>query len=279
LIRKEAGVEEFSLLDFGLAVRASTWEAQCRSKSICGDPRYFTPTAWTLMALGLKATQAMPDSALTFSQYEKRIDHFSFGVLVLEVLFVLWRGPNREDAMNGHETAALVTAQRAWRDFWTEALGLYQKFHGEGLSATRRALVQGNVLSQYKDKLTALCLALRAAHDTVQSSLPAMVFKIAADLIDPQGVMCWQDIQKLLDDGKAPNEHANVRANDLATGQHGLASLPAVQDGARNWTSALESAASWLTTKLTHCVLDLALAGTEKPKRKTGLQRRKAALC
>mmetsp|Transcript_94007 Transcript_94007/g.186390 ORF Transcript_94007/g.186390 Transcript_94007/m.186390 type:complete len:595 (-) Transcript_94007:185-1969(-) len=285
LIREDAGVEEFSLLDFGLAVRASTWEAECRNKSICGDPRYFTPAAWTLMALGKKATQAMPDSTVMLRQYEKRIDHFSFGILVLEVLFALWRGPEWEDAMLGQEKEALATAQKAWRDFWAEAVGLFQKFHGDGPSATRRALIQANVLSQYKDKLTALCSALRLAHDAVQSGLPALVFKIVAELADPQGTMCWQDIKASLDDTEAAFGQTKVRSNteadaeNVASAQQGSALVPATEDAAWNWSSALESTASWVAMRLTRNMLGLALVGTDKPKIKKGSRRRKTALC
>jgi len=287
LIREDAGFEEFSLLDFGLAVRASTWEAKCRTKSICGDPRYFTPAAWTLMALGLKATQAMPESASMLRQYEKRIDHFSFGVLVLETLFALWRGPESEDAMNCEEMAAFATAQKAWRNFWAEAVGLFQKFHGEGPSATRRALVKANVLLQYKNKLTALCSALRFAHDAVQSGLPALVFKIAAELVDPQGTMCWQDITVLLHDSEAAIEQAKVRANaeadaeNLAAAQQGSALVPTAENRAWSWNSALalESTASWVAMRLTRNVLDLALAGTDNSKSKKGPRRRKTVLC
>jgi len=280
MIREEAGVEEFSLLDFGLAVRASTWEMECRDLSICGDPRYFTPAAWTLLAMGLKATQAP-----VFRQYEKRIDHFAFGILVLEVFFALWRGPDRQDAVDDQEKAVLVTAQKAWRNFWAEAFGLFQKFHSEGLSATRQALVHANILSQYNDKLTALCSALRLAHDAVQPSLPALVLKIAAELVDPQGTMCWQDIKASLDDSKAEIEHAKVRANaeadakNLVTVQQGSTLVPAIEGEAWNWSKALESTASWIATWLTRNVLDLALAEEKKPTRKKNSQRRKSALC
>jgi serine/threonine protein kinase len=273
MIRGEPGVEDFSLLDFGLAVRASTWEAECRKQSICGDPRYFTPAAWALMSLGLKGTQAMPDSALVFRQYEKRIDHFAFGSLVLEVFFALWRGPDREDSVNGPERAALVTAQKAWRNFWAQAVGLFQKFHREGPSATRQALVQGNILSQYKDKLRVLCKALRLAHDAVQSDLPALIFKIAAELVDPQGAMCWQDIKASFDDSALVTGHGKVRANAEAHAKN----LAAFRH--RNWSKAVQSSAGWVATRLTRDVLGLALVGDRKTKIKKGLHRRKSALC
>jgi len=237
------------------------------------------------MALGLKATQAMPDSASVFRQYEKRIDHFAFGILVLEVFFALWRGPDQEDAVNGQEKVALITAQKAWRHFWAEAVGLFQTFHSEGLSATRQALVQANILSKYKDKLTSICSALRQAHDAVQSSLLALVFKIAAELVDPQGAMCWQEIKALLDDNEAVMGHAKLRANanadakKLAAVEEGSTMVPAIEDGAWSWSKALESIASWLATRLTRNVLDLALSSEKKPKRKHCSQRKKCALC
>ena len=146
-------------------------------------------------------------------------------------------------------------------------------------------MVKANVLLQYKNKLTALCSALRLAHDAVQPSLPALVLKIAAELVDPQGTMCWQDIKASLDDSKAEIEHAKVRANaeadakNLVTVQQGSTLVPAIEGEAWNWSKALESTASWIATWLTRNVLDLALAEEKKPTRKKNSQRRKSALC
>ena len=82
--------EEFSLLDFELAVRAPSWTSDDKTGNTCGDPRNCSPAAWMLIAYGLRHLEALPDAGF-LRQYEQRIDHFPLGVLVLEVLCIVER--------------------------------------------------------------------------------------------------------------------------------------------------------------------------------------------
>jgi len=89
----------------------------------------------------------------------------------------------------------------------------------------------------------------------------------------------------LLDDNEAVMGHAKLRANanadakKLAAVEEGSTMVPAIEDGAWSWSKALESIASWLATRLTRNVLDLALSSEKKPKSKQSSQRKKRALC
>merc|ERR1740138_605790 len=88
----EEGAEQFAVLDFGLAVRGhGRWQREWITRNIAGDPRYFSPAAWMLLAYGHKYLESHPDPGFR-RQYEYRIDHFALGVLSLEVVFTLWNG-------------------------------------------------------------------------------------------------------------------------------------------------------------------------------------------
>jgi len=205
LVREEAGAEEFALLDFGLAVRSPGWEDECKVQSISGDPRYFSPAAWMLMVYGYRYLEKHPDGSF-LEQYRSRIDHFSFGVLLLEVLFALWKGPEAEgrtvaDAGRGK---ALMAARAAWRAFWADAMAFFQLFHRSGANATREQLKRSVAIPGYQQKLGALCSALRAACRFLPDSTAGAVFRAAAGLIDPHSSLSWGELCALLETARAP---------------------------------------------------------------------------
>jgi len=208
---------QFAVLDFGLAVRTRSWQQEWQCRNIAGDPRYFSPAAWMLLAYGHKYLEAHPDANLK-RQYKYRIDHFAFGVLVLEVLFALWRGPEEtvtsaetqgeaaeqttqedEHATSKLRRQALQRARSAWRTYWAGVMGLFQKFHAEGAVVVRDLLARSQTISRLADELRLLCSALRAAaalHPT--GSVTASVLQIAAGLLDLRSLLSWQELPAML---------------------------------------------------------------------------------
>jgi len=273
LVRGTAGEEDFSLLDFGLATKAADWPEDWKRKSICGDPRYFTPGAWMLMAFGSKSLEALPDTSIR-RQYIERIDHYSFGVLVLELLFALWCGPEKEQEAKGDQLLAITGALRAWRFFWTDAMGFFQKFHSEGASSTQQALAKSSAMSNFIQKQTVLCAALRVASRKLQGSVVSSVFAIAADLIDPRGTMEWPELPQILAKTESPST-----ADVPGCPEQGLAGATCVVDASPSVATSLESAMGWLAVALTRGVLDLAWVGADKPKGKSKRRKSKAAIC
>jgi len=200
LIREaEEGREEFAVLDFGLAVRSGSWHSEYKTRNISGDPRYFSPAAWMLMVYGYKYLDAHPDPSF-LEQYKYRMDHFSFGVMALEVFFALWRGPESEvsGGLSAEQVHALSKARAAWRAFWTDSVGFFQMFHTKGASTTRQTLARSQAMTKYADKLRTLTQALQHATKCHQHSVVAAVLAISADLVDPRGSMKWQDLAGLL---------------------------------------------------------------------------------
>jgi len=219
LIRGEVGQAHFSLLDFGLAVRASTWQQEFQSRNISGDPRYFTPAAWMLMVYGHKYLEAHPDASF-LQQYKSRLDHYSFGLLILEVFFGLWQGPAAEAAAADEapaaaaSTKALAKVRKAWHGLWGDAMGFFQMFHGKGFAATREALARSQAVSKYADKLRTLCSELRLATEAFAGARDggpaAAVLGVAAGLVDPRAKLAWRDVPELLRRA-APRRRLGVR--------------------------------------------------------------------
>jgi serine/threonine protein kinase len=270
LVRETAGKEDFSLLDFGLATRAADWPKDFRRKSICGDPRYFTPAAWMLMAFGSNSLEVLPDMNIQ-RQYTERIDHYSFGVLVLELLFALWCGPEKEEDVKGDQLRVITGAMRAWRFFWTDAMGFYQKFHCEGVPSIQQAMAKSSAISNFMEKQTLLCAALRVAVRKLQHEhgVVSSVFAIAADLIDPQGSMDWLEMPQILPEHKSTSKtEAPDRSEQCQDG-----ATVAVY-GTPSLATSLESSMGWVAVTLTRRVLDLAGASADRPQQRPRSRRR-----
>lgn len=212
--KEGSGVEQFAVLDFGLAVRARSWQQEWQSRNIAGDPRYFAPAAWMLLTFGYKYLEAHPDANFR-RQYRDRIDHFSLGSLSIEVVFALWDCPDdptcyceddeEEKAAKDIDVklarhSAVAKARSSWHAYWADAISLYQRFHTEGALAIRQELSRSQVLSHMVDKLRILCSALRTAANLYPSgSLVSSVFSICAGLLDWKSSWpSWQDIPGIL---------------------------------------------------------------------------------
>ncbi|CAK0801040.1 unnamed protein product, partial [Prorocentrum cordatum] len=118
-----AAAPSFGLIDFGLAVRSSTWPQRWRSSNLAGDPRYWAPSAWMALALGFRHVAGHPNSGFQH-QYLSRIDHFAAGIMGLEVLFALWDVA----ALEG-PCSHLLEAHAAWTEYWSGIIVLFQQFH------------------------------------------------------------------------------------------------------------------------------------------------------
>jgi len=222
-----------------------------------------------LIVHGLEFMEAFPDTNL-MRQYVRRIDEFSFGVLMLEVLFALWQGPAGERGLEEAERNVLEGVQQAWRSFWSSAVGLFQKFHAEGPGAARDVLAHAFETSGHFEKLTTLCSALRTVSKSLQQQqqqqtrLAASVFDAAVELIDPRGVASWQDLPRQLD--RATPTSAKSPQNVMAEGkvpEHDADTIEpprALVTTAPNWASLLESNVSWAAIGMTRKLLDLAWA-------------------
>lgn len=185
----------FALIDFGLAVRSGSWNREWRNSNLAGDPRYWTPTAWMAFAFGFKYVATHPNSGFE-QQYLHRMDHFSLGVLCLEVLFALW---HTGEAYEGKHPG-LLEVRAAWCKYWVAVIYLFQMFHRQGAQEVRQ------FLSQSQDEgVTHLCNHLRQLRQSLRTAAVhplnarcGALLRVLADLLDEKGTVSWVEIPRML---------------------------------------------------------------------------------
>ncbi|CAK0847599.1 unnamed protein product [Prorocentrum cordatum] len=201
-----AAAPSFGLIDFGLAVRSSTWPQRWRSSNLAGDPRYWAPSAWMALALGFRHVAGHPNSGFQH-QYLSRIDHFAAGIMGLEVLFALWDVA----ALEG-PCSHLLEAHAAWTEYWSGIIVLFQQFHRQGAADVRdrllRSLTDG--LGAIVHRLFLLRQTLRRAAVHRDSGRCAALLLVLADLIDERGTVAWGEVPAMLagDLAEPAREHA-----------------------------------------------------------------------
>lgn len=226
LIDECADALKFAVLDFGLAVRSGGWKHEWKGRNIAGDPRYFAPSAWMQLTHGYRYLENNP-KVYWQQQYAGRLDHYAFGILICEVFFALWKGPEEfegnflDDQMLVAWRKTLVAARAAWRKYWTTCVGLFQRFHSAGAAGIRHYLAGGHL-----DKLGEQ-LHMLVRHLVAVSELPqpegegsvckkvAMLLKAAGDLVCPKSTFKWQELQvclaELMDEPLVRKAHSRRR--------------------------------------------------------------------
>lgn len=188
----------FTMIDFGLAVDSSTWAQDWRSFEIGGDPRYWSPAAWMQFAHGASYLEQHQDARLR-ELYLERLDHYSFGVLLLETLFALWGGASLDQDCG----EAMIKAQAMWRAYWARSCSLMKRVFGD-VELLREQMMHSRELHLFSAAHEALCSSLRAAAaaEVVGTELSAVLL-LAVELVDVQGTVAWEQIPVLLADSVA----------------------------------------------------------------------------
>lgn len=186
---------QFSLVDFGLAVRSGSWSREWRSSNLAGDPRYWTPCAWMAFVFGFKYVSTHPNAGFQ-QQYLNRMDHFSVGVLGLETLFALW---NIAEAYEGRNPG-LLDVRSAWVRYWIAVIHLFQMFHVQGPQEVRQFLShsQEDGITSMVTNLRHLRQSLRAAASHPLNRPCSGMLQVLADLLDEGGSVAWAEIPSLL---------------------------------------------------------------------------------
>eukprot|EP00419_Tripos_fusus_P087714 CAMPEP_0172856680 /NCGR_PEP_ID=MMETSP1075-20121228/64172_1 /TAXON_ID=2916 /ORGANISM="Ceratium fusus, Strain PA161109" /LENGTH=866 /DNA_ID=CAMNT_0013703897 /DNA_START=57 /DNA_END=2655 /DNA_ORIENTATION=+ len=183
---------DFALIDFGLAVRSDTWHHEWSESNLAGDPRYWMSPAWMAFAFGFDHVENHPNPSF-HRQYLTRIDHYSLGILGLEVLFALWDVEHRFDE---ERAPGMIEARKVWCSFWEAMFSLFQMFHMQGPEETRQYLECSaqDGIAHLSDVLKQVQQALRAAEADPANAGRAPLLHVLADLVDEHGVLEWSDI-------------------------------------------------------------------------------------
>jgi len=186
---------DFALIDFGLAVRSGSWCREWRNSNLAGDPRYWPPSAWMAFAFGFQYVSTHPNNGFQ-QQYVHRMDHFSLGVLGLEVLFALW---HMGEAYQGNHPG-LLEVRAAWCKFWVSVIHLFQMFHRQGAQDVRHFLANSRDegISCLVSHLDQLRQSLRATANNPVNFRFAALLRVLADLLDEGGSVTWTEIAEML---------------------------------------------------------------------------------
>lgn len=188
----------FTMIDFGLAVDSRTWSQDWRSFEIGGDPRYWSPAAWIQFAHGASYLEQHPDAGLR-NLYLERLDHYSFGVLLLETFFALWGGASVDPSCS----EAMIKAQATWHSYWVQACALMKRVFGDA-ELLRDQMVRGRELQLFSASHEALCSSLRAAaaaEGGAGNTELSVLLLLAGKLIDACGTVSWDQVPILFAGG------------------------------------------------------------------------------
>lgn len=225
LVDFNQGIESpnFALIDFGLAVHSGSWNREWCQSNLSGDPRYWTPSAWMIFAFGFQYVATHPNSGFQ-NQYLTRIDHFSVGILGMEILFALWRTV----AANEENSSCMLEVRAAWVKYWTVAVHLFQMFHMQGAQDVRQFLTQSQeaIDTLLVNYLKQLRQALRAAAVHPLNTQFAALLLILADLIDEKGTATWEEILAMLNEDIF---HANTQEDTHETNETALSSMALIE--------------------------------------------------
>jgi len=209
----EGDPPRFTIIDLGLAIEAGQWQRNWQTADVSGDPRYWSYAHWLQLAHGVEhLEEAEPDYCRL---YQERLDHYSLGILVLEIAFGLWAGDPKD--CSAHSSA--TRAQGSWRVYWSQANGLFQILCGcqNDMAGLRDGLLASGLLDTFPEVHRSLVASLRSAASvelrravnavgaqSKRSRAISVLFLAGAKLIDLQNKISWENLPELLSGEVAP---------------------------------------------------------------------------
>jgi len=170
LVQVSSGLYDFGLIDFGLAVDATSWATNgWHEMGAAGDGRFWTTSSWLFFTNGPEAlTQDLQ------SEYRTSLDLHSIGLSALQALVIL----SCEDVRGAKECEAmdsLKELQKAWTQYWSFASTCWEQvidaFNRDARSEVKAKLKEelvhktfGTHFVHLQEKLTEVYTALKSSN-------------------------------------------------------------------------------------------------------------------
>lgn len=165
-----------------------------------GDPRYWSPAHYVKLLFGDKHMEMKhPD---LYRLYQERLDYYSFGCLLLELIFGIWKCPT-DDSEIGPELRAIISARASWRRYWRIVCEIFQILHknGANLVNSGKEIVGGGLHAAFLEAHQQLCSAIWASLgrlDNVCYSEIVPLLVVVVEFINPVSTLEWQHVPELL---------------------------------------------------------------------------------
>jgi len=195
----------FWLIDFGLAVRSSTWvapESRWRDSDLAGDVRYWPQSTFFKFLYGTQELAARTDLC---NQYQTRLDIHALGLLAIEMLCAISAGGDRSfsSSLSESQTAAWDSLLAAWSRYQRNVAAwhrqIFQVFRdGGNIEPVRRRMVHEGVFAKLMDLMHNLRCCLRTCAFLSVDLMERALLQSLSEMIDERSTFGLQDALRSL---------------------------------------------------------------------------------
>jgi serine/threonine protein kinase len=215
----------FWLIDFGLAVDASTWSTAWREADIGGDCRYWPQSSWFVSFWGADEIAAQKELC---HQYQKRLDIFGLGITALELLCTTaLNGSNAAGCQSGPTDGLRGSWRRllsAWTKYWTDVTRwhtmIYRVFSlGGDVGPLYQELAKERVVEKILSRMAQIRQCLRACVNRTEDPRIQSLLNVLAEMLDEGSHFSMREAVQ------AVGGECSVQPTQQLTQQHSSSSL------------------------------------------------------
>lgn len=189
----------FWLIDFGLAVDATTWQTNWSTSDVAGDCRYWPPCSFLMSFYGAEETLAHKDFC---SQYKTRLDIVGLGLTALELLCAT--------AVASSDAWGAEGLRGSWRrlfDAWEKYREEVTRWHlqifkvfaaGGDIVPLYHELAQERVVDKVTSHVARIRNLLRACTQRAEEPKVQRLLGVLAEMIDEKSTMSLRDAVETL---------------------------------------------------------------------------------
>jgi len=190
----------FWLIDFGLAVDATTWPQNWPSSDVAGDCRYWPPSSFIMSFSGPEEIAAKKDFC---NQYKSKLDVVGLGLTALEMLCstaLASRSTWGKDGLRGSWERLLDTWERYREDVTRWHTMIFQVFTSGGdITPLYQQLGQERVVERVIAHVADVREKLRACVNRTEDPAIQRLLHVMAEMIDEKTKWGMREVLEHLD--------------------------------------------------------------------------------
>jgi len=210
----------FWLIDFGLAVDATTWPSAWASADVAGDCRYWPPSSFVMSFYGADHMAQHPELC---NQYKSRLDIVGLGITALEVLCTPAQsasGAWGETPVPNCWRRLLLDWEKYREDVTRWHLQIFQVFSSGGdIGPLYQQLAQEHVVDKVSAHFVKIRSQLRACASRIEEPRTKNLLGMLAEMIDERSNVSMQEVLNSLNprSWEPPRQVASYTPPPVAT--------------------------------------------------------------